>query len=252
MKFFVLTKRTLIIALLCIAGCVAGLVSLTGHISVFHVGNREIPIYSVQRDDNKIALTFDCAWNADDIESICSALDRYNAKATFFAVGDWAEKYPEAVKTLAAHGHELGNHSYNHAHYKKLSKADMLADMDKCDTILEKLTGKKPVLFRAPYGEYNDDVITACDGSGRNYIQWSVDGIDYGDANAEDIYKRSTQKVENGDIILLHNGTKHTAEILPKILEQLTKEHTLVTVSDLIYTDNYSVDHAGKQIQNPA
>ena len=65
---------------------------------MFNVNGREIPIYSVERCDNKIALTFDCAWNDDDIDSILDTLDKYNCKATFFVVGDWAEKYSESLR----------------------------------------------------------------------------------------------------------------------------------------------------------
>ena len=70
------------------------------------------------------------------------------------------------------------------------------------------------------------------------YIQWSVDGIDYGDAEAQDIYERSVRRTQNGDIILLHNGTKNTAAILPKILEALECKYEFVTVSELIYKDD--------------
>lgn len=252
MKVFVLKKRFIIIlAALCTVGAAAGFFAATRSTPTFRVGNREIPIYCVERGDNKIALTFDCAWNADDVENICSTLDAYNAKATFFAVGDWAEKYPDAVKQFAQKGHEIGNHSYNHAHYKKLSKSQMLADMEKCDGILEKLSGKKPTLFRSPYGEYNDTVVKTCDSSGRTYIQWSVDSIDYGDASADDILRRATTNVKSGDILLLHNGTKNTAAALPQILKTLSdRGFEFVTVSELIYTDNYTIDHSGKQIKN--
>lgn len=252
MKVFVFTKKIIAgIVCCCILGVAAGIFTAARSIPTFRVGNREIPIYCVDRDDKKIALTFDCAWNADDITSICDTLDAYHAKATFFAVGDWAKKYPDAVKELSQKGHTIGNHSYNHAHYKKLSKTEMLSDMEKCDAVLEDLTGQKPTLFRSPYGEYNNTVIQTCDESGRTYIQWSVDSIDYGDASADDILRRATTEVKSGDILLLHNGTKNTAAALPQILKNLSDQgFTFVSVNDLIYPSNYTVDHAGKQIQN--
>lgn len=246
MKFFVIKKSAVAFAI-CIIFSSCTLLCMGKSSQVFKVGNREIPIYCVQREDNKIALTFDCAWNDDDIVSICDTLDKYNAKATFFAVGDWAEKYSDSVKLLHDRGHEIGNHSYNHAHYSKLSSQQMIDDMDKCDNILENIIGEKPYLFRSPYGEYNDTVIKTCDSTNRYYIQWSIDSIDYGNASAEDIIKRSTAKTKSGDIILLHNGTKNTAMALDRVLSNLSKNHSFVTVSELIYKDNYIIDHAGTQ-----
>lgn len=245
MNFLVVSVKQIavlaIIILLAAALCIGA-----GSVGVFKVGNREIPIYSVERSDNKIALTFDCAWNDDDIASICETLKKHNAHATFFAVGTWAEKYGDSVKLLYDSGHEIANHSYNHAHYSRLSADKMLSDIEKCDDVLTAICGKCSPLFRAPYGEYNDDVIKTCDSSGRTYIQWSVDSIDYGDADRESIIRRSTEKTKSGDIILLHNGTKNTAAALDEILSKLSN-FEFVTVSELIYKDNYIIDHAGVQ-----
>ena len=212
-----------------------------------NISNREIPIYSVERDDNKIAITFDCAWNDDDIDEILNILDNYECKATFFVLGEWAEKYSESLAKISGRGHEIGNHSYNHKDYTKMSSEEIRIDLDKCDEIVEGITGKRPRLVRAPSGGYNDTVIKACKNRGSIYIQWSVDGIDYGDVRPEDIYVRATQKTKNGDIILLHNGTEYTAKVLPRILEQLSKNHTFALVSDIIYYDNFAIDHAGRQ-----
>ncbi len=249
MTFFVVRAKHLAIAAAAVIAVPILFFAMNKTASVFTVNGREIPIYSVERDDNKIALTFDCAWNNDDIDSILDTLDAYNCRATFFVTGDWAEKYGSSLEKIRERGHEIGNHSYNHADYTKLSREDMLSDMDKCDLAVESAAGEKPYLFRAPSGGYNDAVIKACEESGRTYIQWSVDGIDYGGADAESIYERSTSKTAAGDIILLHNGTDSTAAVLPKILETLCEKYEPVTVSELIYKDNFIIDHAGRQIR---
>ena len=208
---------------------------------------REIPVYSIENDNQQIAITFDCAWSADDIPTIINILEKYKCKATFFAVGNWAEKYPDAVKMLYENGHTIANHSYSHPHYNSMSKSEMLADMDKCDNVIESITGQKPVLFRSPYGEYNNSVIEVCRENGHEYIQWSVDSLDWTDITAEEIYKRITEKTKSGDILLFHNGTKHTAEILPKILEKLSKDYNFTLVSDMLIKDNYIIDATGRQ-----
>lgn len=249
MNFFVIKLKHIIIAALILVAIPVIWFSTSKAVTVFMVNGREVPIYSVERDDNKIAITFDCAWNDEDIDSILDTLDKYNCKATFFVVGDWVEKYPDALKKISERGHEIGNHSYNHADYTKMSAEAIIADLDKCDAAIEQVTGKKPHLMRAPSGGYNDTVIKAVDKTGRTYIQWSVDGIDYGDALPQDIYDRSVKKTEAGDIILLHNGTKSTANVLPKILEALECKFEFATISELIYADNYIIDNTGRQFQ---
>ena len=249
MNFFVVKLKHIIIAALILIAIPVICLSATRAVTVFQVNGREVPIYSVERSDNKIAVTFDCAWNDEDIDSILDTLDKYDCKATFFVVGDWVEKYPDALRKISERGHEIGNHSYNHVDYTKMSAEAITADLDKCDAVIEQVTGNKPYLMRAPSGGYNDTVIKAVDKSGRTYIQWSVDGIDYGDAIPQDIYDRSVKKTEAGDIILLHNGTKSTANVLPKILEALECKFEFATVSELIYADNYIIDNTGRQFQ---
>ena len=98
-------------------------------------------------------------------------------KATFFVVGDWAEKYPESVKALADAGHEVMNHSAHHDHYNKLSADQIIADVNACNDKVEAVTGVRPTLIRCPYGEYDDHVITAIRGMGLEPIQWDVEAL---------------------------------------------------------------------------
>lgn len=224
-------------------------ISASKAVTVFMVNGREVPIYSVERPDNKIALTFDCAWGDEDIDTVLSTLEVYGCKATFFVTGDWAQRCGESLAKIYGAGHEIGNHSYNHADYTKMSAENIIADLDKSDAVIAEVTGEKPYLMRAPSGGYNDTVIKAVDGSGRTYIQWSVDGIDYGGAQPQDIYDRSVKNTAAGDIILLHTGTENTSAVLPKILEALECKYEFATVSELIYSDNYIIDNNGRQFQ---
>ena len=247
MSFFVIKLKHLIIAALVIIAIPVVWINAPKAVTVFRVNGREVPVYSVERADNKIAVTFDCAWNDSDIDQILDTLDKYSCKATFFVVGTWAEKYPDALRKISERGHEIGNHSYNHADYTKLSASQITADLDKCDAVIANVTGEKPYLMRAPSGGYNDTVVTAVEKSGRMYIQWSIDSIDYGGATEQDIYDRSVKKTSAGDILLLHNGTDNTAKVLPKILEALECQYEFATVSELIYHENYIIDNTGRQ-----
>ena len=250
MHFFVVKIKYVVFAVL--AAVFVGVICLTsgGSVMTFPVGGREIPIYSVKRDDNKIALTFDCAWNDDDIDEIIQALKKYDCKATFFVTGKWAEDYSASLNKLYRNGFEIGIHSYNHDDYTKMTSEEILKDMQKCDNAILKATGGKTMLARVPSGAYDNNSVYTIEKSGRYCLQWSVDGLDYIDTTEEEIFNRVVSKTQSGDIILLHNGTKLTAKVLPSILGKLKQKYEMVNISDLIYKENFSVDHAGKQSLN--
>ena len=209
---------------------------------------RELPIYCVQRDQKMAALSFDAAWGNEDTQQLIDILAKYNVKVTFFVVGDWVDKYPESVKALHDAGHEVMTHSAHHDHFNALSAEQIAADLQlSCDKI-ETVTGVRPTLFRPPYGEYDDHVITTTRAAGLEPIQWDVDSLDWKDLSAADITKRVTSKVQPGSIVLFHNAAKHTPEALPGILENLIGQgYTLVPISELILPGNYTIDHTGRQ-----
>lgn len=212
---------------------------------------RVLPIYSVERDSKAIALSFDAAWGNEDTQLLIDILNQYNVKATFFLVGDWVDRYPESVKQLYDAGMEIGNHSDNHAHFTKLSSEGITADVSACNEKIKAITGAAPTLFRCPYGEYDDHVVSAINGMGMHVIQWDVDSLDWKDLSAEDIYERVTSRAAPGSICLFHNAALHTPEALPSIIEYLLSEgYSIVPISQLIFTENYTIDHTGRQHQN--
>jgi polysaccharide deacetylase family sporulation protein PdaB len=210
---------------------------------------RRLPIYSVQRDNKAVSLTFDAAWGNEDTQTLIDILGKYNVKATFFVIGQWAEKFPESVKALHDAGHEVMSHSYDHAHFSSLSTEQIIDNVNKSCDVIENVTGERPTLFRAPYGEYDDHVIAAVDSMGIQTIQWDVDSLDWKDLSAPEIYSRVTSKVAPGSIILFHNAALHTPEALADIIEYLISEnYSIVPVSELILSGDYTIDHTGRQI----
>lgn len=209
---------------------------------------KKLPIYNVDTNEPKIAFTMNCAWNADDIDQILATLSKHNTHITFFMVGDWVDKYPDAVKKISEAGHEIANHSDGHKHVNNLNIEENEKEVKLCSDKIEAITGKKTTLYRGPYGEYNNTVIQAAQNQNHITIQWSLDTLDYKGLTADEIWARLNGKVKNGDIILSHNGTKHTADSLDKILTNLESNgFKVVTVSDLIYKDNYIIDNNGTQ-----
>ena len=208
-----------------------------------------LPIYNVQTDEKKVAFTMNCAWNADDIDSILGTLKKNNVKITFFMVGDWMDKFPEAVKKINSAGHEIASHSNTHPHVNNLSYEENIKEIEDSNKKIDNITGKKTKVYRPPYGEYNDTVIRAAEDKGYYCIQWSLDTLDYTGITGEEMWNRLDEKIKSGDIILSHNGTKHTADSLDMLIKNIkNKGLEIVPVSDLIYKDNYKINSNGTQI----
>lgn len=147
------------------------------HVSVNSPVYREIPIYSVKRDDKKVSLSFDAAWGNEDTGVIMEILKKYGVHVTFFMTGGWIKSYPEDVKAILAAGHDLGNHSENHKEMNKLSMSECQKEIMEAHNKVEELTGYNMCLFRPPYGAYNDTLIDAAKNCGYYTIQWSVDTL---------------------------------------------------------------------------
>ena len=212
---------------------------------------RKLPIYSVQTDEKKIAITFDAAWTNQDTEELIKILKKHAAKATFFIVGDWAERFPESVKAFHNAGHTIANHSDTHKAFSKCSREEIQNEIINCNKKLETITGDKVTLLRAPSGDYTDQSMEVAKALEMETIQWNVDSLDYTGLSVDEIVQRVLSRIENGSIVLFHNGVENTAEALDKILTELEKQgYSFVSVNDLIYKDNYYLDHTGKQHKN--
>ena len=219
MKLFLL-KRKRLAALACVLAAGVMFAAVNSPLTVgAAAAKRQLPIYCVQRDQKMLSISFDAAWGNEDTQQLIDILGKYDIKATFFVVGEWVDKYPESVKALSDAGHEVMNHSNDHAHMSKLSRDEIIADVNTCNDKIEAVTGVRPTLIRPPYGEYDDNVVSAIRSMGMEPIQWDVDSLDWKDLSAAEITKRVTTKVQSGSIVLFHNAAKHTPEALPTILE---------------------------------
>ena len=161
------------------------------------------------------------------------------------------ESYPDDVKNIIEAGHAFGNHSENHKFMTKLSDEQKRDELMKVHNKVKELTGYEMCLFRPPYGDYNDDVVKMADSLGYYTIQWSVDSLDWKDYGVDAIIKTVTQhkNLDNGAIILMHNGAKYTADALESVILALKEQgYGFATVAQLIHTGKYHMDHTGKQI----
>ena len=212
---------------------------------------RSLPVYSVERDDKLVALSFDAAWGNEDPQMLIDILDQYGVNATFFVVGDWVDKYPESVRALADAGNEVMNHSTSHAHFSKLSHNEIVRDVNLCSDKIEQITGVRPTLFRCPYGEYDDHVIQAVNSLGMTAVQWDVDSLDWKGISAEEIQRRVLDRVQPGSIVLFHNAAENTPEALPGILESLIANgYRIVPISQLLLQGDCFIDNTGRQCRD--
>lgn len=217
------------------------------------VGDRELPIYCVDTEEPKVALSFDAAWGNEDTAQILEILAKHQVHVTFFMTGGWVESYPEDVKAILAAGHDLGNHSQTHPNMSKLSNEAQQEELMKVHNAVKELTGVEMELFRPPYGDYDNSVITNAKKCGYYTIQWSVDSLDWKDYGVDSIIQTVCEhkNLEQGAIILCHNGAKYTAQALDTMLTNLKDQgYEIVPISQLIYKDNYHMDTAGKQIKD--
>ncbi len=182
-----------------------------------------------------IALTFDDGPHGVVTERILSTLDQYNAKATFFMLGQNAASMPTIAKKVADKGHEIANHSITHANLRAVSAERVHKEMVTSLDQIEQATGIRPTLFRPPYGNHNENVQNKAKESNQKLILWSVDTRDWESLNANSVYQSVQTYARPGSIILLHDIHPTTAEALPQIMQYLTNNgFEFVTVSELL------------------
>ena len=254
MKFILFKKKKIVgtIVLSCVLAIMLAITYVSGsYVLVAGKATKKTPIYCVQTNEKKVAISFDASWGADKTDSILQMLTTYDVCANYFVVGFWVDKYASELKKLHDSNRvEIGTHSNTHPHMSSLSKSQKKLELTTSMEKIKSVIGKAPTLFRAPFGEYDDELLETASELGLYTIQWDVDTLDWKGLSATKIATRVLKKVKNGSIILMHNDGEHTVESLPLIIEGLkNKGYTFVTIGELIYKDNYEIDHTGKQIQ---
>lgn len=208
---------------------------------------RRLPVYSVDTDVKEIALTFNCAWGTEGLDGIIELLRNEDIECTFFFVGDFAEKFPEAVRKIHNAGHETGNHSMRHTDPVTQDFSEIVSDINACNELIFSLTGVKPRLYRAPSGSYDNKTVEAAESLGMTAIQWDVDSIDWKNPSPEKIVSRVTGKAANGSIVLFHLGKDNTLEALPDIIKKLKNQgYCFCTVGELLLEGDTWIDNTGK------
>ncbi|MGM0470671.1 MAG: polysaccharide deacetylase family protein [Bacillota bacterium] len=211
--------------------------------------NRLVPIYKVDTQEPKLAVTLDGMWGVKKTSRILEVLAENDVEITFFFGGNWLEEYPNQAQKIVEQGHEIGNHTYSHPHLNSLSKTGIERELVKNQELIENLVGQQPKLFRPPFGEYSNKVINVADELGFQTIQWSIDSLDWKEPGVDFIVQRVLKKAGPGEIVLMHNNAKSIVEVLEQLIPQLQEQgYQIVKVSELTYGDSYYIEsHSGVQ-----
>jgi len=198
-------------------------------------GIRNHKLIRGDRGTKYIALTFDDGPHPRFTRRLLAVLKRCKVKATFFVVGEMAERYPQLVKAELADGHCIGNHTYHHVNLTKISRDEAATEIAACNEVLKRVTGQKPHLFRPPGGDYNHQIAEISEVLGDVMVLWSDDPGDYASPGTQIIQTRLLAKVKGGSVILVHDGIEQTLEILPQMIAYFRKQgYEFVTIDEMI------------------
>ncbi len=202
-----LTVIAVVITVLALNG--AGAMETAAENSAIYRGSSEKP---------NVTLMFNVYWGTEYIDGILETLEAYGVKTTFFIGGSWAAKNNPSLKAIAAAGHEIGSHGYNHKDAENLTYDRNIDEMLPAEKLIEEITGTEITLFAPPSGSIGEEMFRAAKDLGYTVVMWSRDTVDWRDKNPDLVYTRATSDIRNGELILMH-PTEHTLKALPKILD---------------------------------
>ncbi len=204
-----------------------------GYFTKTHCSNPDV-------QDLKVALTFDDG----PTEFTSLALDilkKNNVKATFFCIGKQIEKYPEIFNRIIEEGHLVGNHSYSHSNkFGFLKTNQVIKEIRKTDQLIFEGTGKKALFFRPPVGVTNPRIHRAIQKTEHDVIGWSIRSLDTATKNEAKILKRIHRKLHPGGVVLLHDTSHKSIQVLKNLLNSLSeKQYEVVLVDELLKLNAY-------------
>jgi peptidoglycan/xylan/chitin deacetylase (PgdA/CDA1 family) len=207
-------------------------------------------ISRIKTDKKVIALTFDGGANADGVVEILSILKDNGIRGTFFLTGKFIEKYPGETGMISASGGNIGNHSYSHPYFTKLTSEEIGTELEKTENALSKLNLEFHPFFRFPYGDRNKEAISEINDKNYISIRWTVDSLGWegtsGGMTTEAVGSRVLSKAVPGAIVLMHLGsnpddkTQLDSQALPGIISALkTQGYEFATMTEMLDVSNF-------------
>lgn len=197
-----------------------------------HVSGVEDRVHYRGTSADGVSLMFNVYWGTQEVEGILEVLAEYDARATFFIGGSWADDNTACVRKIVEAGHEVGSHGYFHRDHTTLGYEGNVEEISHSVQFLQLAAGVPVTLFAPPSGAYDEDTVNAAESLGLRTVMWSRDTIDWRDKDEQTCYLRATEDLEAGELILMH-PMEHTLAALPRIL-QYCNMHSLcpITVSE--------------------
>jgi peptidoglycan-N-acetylglucosamine deacetylase len=204
--------------------------------------NYHVKAYSGNPSETKkrIAITFDDGPNAFT-ESVLDVLKQHDVKAAFFCIGKHIEQYPNTFKRIVSEGHIVGNHSYSHAPLFDFYRQERIQrEIQTTDALIQKISGKKVQFFRPPYGVTNPSIRRALAVTQHKVIGWNIRSFDTVIKNEHKLLNRIKHRIVPGGIILMHDTSHHTINVLEQLLLFLQEnEYTVVSLAQLLNITPY-------------
>ena len=196
----------------------------------------------IDPDKPMVALTFDDGPSAHT-DRLLDIFSRYDAKGTFFVLGNLIDGRKNTVKRIVAEGHEIGNHSWNHRQLTNLSEEEITDQIMMTRAKIYDTVGVDSLIMRPPYGACNDTVKAVGARVGVSFVNWSVDTLDWKSKNAVAVHNEVMKCASDGAIILCHDLHKTTVDAMETVIPELIKKgYQLVTVSELM-------EYSGKSLE---
>ena len=197
-------------------------------------GQPDEPYRTGDTQAGRIAIQCNVAWGTEFLPDILRILEKNNLHITFNILGEWAEKEPDALRAIAAAGHELGNHGYYHVMHSEIDAERCKREIESCSDLVEEITGIRPTIFAPPSGDYNESCTRTAQSLGYRSVLWSIDTIDWRREGKAAILRRVFRDPKAGDFILMH-PVKDTVEALPEIISGLLERGlTPCTIGELL------------------
>ena len=182
--------------------------------------------------EQMVSLTFDDGPNPKTTPLILDILKKYNAKATFFILGQNIAGNEDIIRRMVAEGHEVANHSWSHPNFKTLSPEQIKQEVEQTQSALEKITGRRPIMIRPPYGSVNQMVMDAMN---LPAMYWSVDSLDWKSRDPKAILEVVKANTRPGSIILMHDIHQSTVDSMDSVLQHLQAQgYSLDTLPNLL------------------
>ena len=191
----------------------------------------------------KLALTYDDGPNDPDTLRLLEVLTRHDVKATFFVLGKFVQRKPETVRALAAAGHTIGNHSWDHPRLIFASNAELRRQIEQTQSAVFDACGVTPKLFRPPYGGRRPGTLSTVRSLGLEPVMWNITCYDWKPTSADKVVSHAQRQIRGGDVILMHDGDQramgadrtHTVEATDSLISQYKVEgYEFVTIPEMM------------------